>query len=77
MYEPPASCKQYGRPGDSKIQARLQLGLQTYNPKGRVMKWSLIELHEGIRDANNPINVNWTFDLVEAMDLPACIFYAA
>lgn len=38
MYEPPASCKQYGRPGDSKIQARLQLGLQTYNPKGRVMK---------------------------------------
>lgn len=37
-HEPPASCKQYNRPGDFKIQVRLQLELQTYNPKLREMK---------------------------------------
>lgn len=36
--EPPASCKQYNRLGDFKIEVRLQLGLQTFNPKGRQSK---------------------------------------
>lgn len=57
MHEPPASCKQYNRPEDFKLWAWLQPGLQTYNPNGRVMKWSVIELRGGIIEASNPINI--------------------
>lgn len=56
-WEPPASCKQYSRPGDLQFQRDMQLDLHMYSPVGRETKSSLIGLPGGTRETNNPINV--------------------